>query len=139
MQKSGFLFLTKRFCCGIVSIVGFGRVPEWPKGADCKSVVTDFGGSNPPSPTKTMSTVARRCFLFWLSAVVEKPDANFLVSPQAKWRLSKPPRKNCRSSAATRLSVGLPLPLPNFGGYESTLSHQKRTHICLRQVWVLFN
>ena len=25
-----------------------GWVPEWPKGADCKSVVTDFGGSNPP-------------------------------------------------------------------------------------------
>ncbi|MDE7053802.1 MAG: hypothetical protein K2O84_03175, partial [Oscillospiraceae bacterium] len=25
--------------------------PEWPKGADCKSVVDDFGGSNPPAPT----------------------------------------------------------------------------------------
>ena len=32
-----------------------GRIPEWPKGADCKSVVTDFGGSNPPSPTKIRS------------------------------------------------------------------------------------
>ena len=29
----------------------YGRVPERPKGADCKSVVTDFGGPNPPSPT----------------------------------------------------------------------------------------
>ena len=29
----------------------YGGVPEWPKGADCKSVVSDFGGSNPPSPT----------------------------------------------------------------------------------------
>ena len=29
-----------------------GGIPEWPKGADCKSVVDDFGGSNPPSPTK---------------------------------------------------------------------------------------
>ena len=28
-----------------------GRVPEWPKGADCKSAVTDFGGSNPPPST----------------------------------------------------------------------------------------
>ena len=27
-----------------------GRVPERPKGADCKSVVNDFGGPNPPSP-----------------------------------------------------------------------------------------
>ena len=26
----------------------FGWVPEWPKGADCKSVATRFGGSNPP-------------------------------------------------------------------------------------------
>ena len=30
----------------------FGWVPEWPKGADCKSVVDDFGGSNPPPSTK---------------------------------------------------------------------------------------
>ena len=30
----------------------YGGFPERPKGADCKSVVTDFGGPNPPSPTK---------------------------------------------------------------------------------------
>ena len=30
----------------------YGGIPEWPKGADCKSVVNDFGGSNPPSPTR---------------------------------------------------------------------------------------
>ena len=29
----------------------YGGVPEWPKGADCKSVVDDFSGSNPLSPT----------------------------------------------------------------------------------------
>ena len=34
------------------STIAYGGVPEWPKGADCKSVVSDFGGSNPPSPTK---------------------------------------------------------------------------------------
>ena len=28
----------------------YGWVPEWPKGADCKSVVDDFEGSN-PSPS----------------------------------------------------------------------------------------
>ena len=32
--------------------IKYGRVPEWPKGADCKSVVSDFGGPNPPSPTR---------------------------------------------------------------------------------------
>ena len=32
--------------------IKYGSVPERPKGADCKSVVTDFGGPNPPAPTK---------------------------------------------------------------------------------------
>ena len=32
-----------------------GKIPEWPKGADCKSVGTAFGGSNPPLPTKKES------------------------------------------------------------------------------------
>ena len=31
--------------------IEYGGIPEWPKGADCKSVVSDFGGPNPPSPT----------------------------------------------------------------------------------------
>ena len=29
----------------------YGGIPEWPKGTDCKSAGTAFGGSNPPSPT----------------------------------------------------------------------------------------
>ena len=29
----------------------YGKIPERPKGTDCKSVVIDFGGSNPPLPT----------------------------------------------------------------------------------------
>ena len=33
-----------------------GGFPERPKGADCKSVVTDFGGPNPPSPTNKKRT-----------------------------------------------------------------------------------
>jgi hypothetical protein len=28
-----------------------GDIPEWPNGTDCKSVVFNFGGSNPPVPT----------------------------------------------------------------------------------------
>ena len=42
----------------------YGRFPEWPKGADCKSVVNDFGGSNPPPPTKRQSI--ERCSVFVL-------------------------------------------------------------------------
>ena len=37
-----------------------GSVPEWPKGADCKSVVSDFGGPNPPAPTRKKHALA--CF-----------------------------------------------------------------------------
>ena len=36
----------------------YGRVPEWPKGTDCKSVVSDFGGSNPPPSTKKTNAFA---------------------------------------------------------------------------------
>ena len=35
----------------------YGRVPEWPKGADCKSVALSFGGSNPPSPTNNINII----------------------------------------------------------------------------------
>jgi hypothetical protein len=34
--------------CGLI----FGGVPEWSKGADCKSAGSTFGGSNPPPSTK---------------------------------------------------------------------------------------
>ena len=33
----------------------YGGVPEWPKGADCKSVGTAFSGSNPLSPNPLRS------------------------------------------------------------------------------------
>ena len=33
--------------------IEYGRVPERPKGADCKSVVTDYDGSNPSPSTKS--------------------------------------------------------------------------------------
>ena len=40
---------------GSSPIIGlYGWVPERPKGADCKSVVSDFGGSNPPPSTRSL-------------------------------------------------------------------------------------
>ena len=39
-----------------------GGIPEWPKGADCKSVSSAFGGSNPPSPTS--GRASRQAVLF---------------------------------------------------------------------------
>ena len=41
----------------------YGRVPEWPKGADCKSVASSFDGSNPSSPTKK-KTIAKAIVFF---------------------------------------------------------------------------
>ena len=55
-EKSLIFLLTKAFSCGIVVVVGFGRVPEWPKGTDCKSAGFAFGGSNPPSSTRKTVT-----------------------------------------------------------------------------------
>ena len=40
----------------------YGGFPERPKGADCKSVVTDFGGPNPPSPTRKKHFFTKCCF-----------------------------------------------------------------------------
>ena len=45
-----------------------GQVPEWPKGADCKSVACSFDGSNPSLPTKKKRQFSTRklSFLFVL-------------------------------------------------------------------------
>ena len=37
-----------------------GRIPEWPNGADCKSAVYDFGGSNPSAPTIVQRTIRKQ-------------------------------------------------------------------------------
>ena len=41
----------------------YGGIPERPKGADCKSVVTDFAGPNPASPTKKSDASASDFFI----------------------------------------------------------------------------
>ena len=41
-----------------------GSVPEWPKGADCKSVGTAYDGSNPSAPTKNPSHESVGDFFF---------------------------------------------------------------------------
>jgi hypothetical protein len=43
------LFETCTFC--LIERFLIGEVPEWPKGADCKSAGEAFGGSNPPLST----------------------------------------------------------------------------------------
>ena len=58
------------------NLATFGGFPERPKGADCKSVVTDFGGPNPPSPTNKKGTFVYQKFLFYLS----KPQAWHIIT-----------------------------------------------------------
>ena len=60
-----------------------GKIPEWPKGADCKSVGTAFGGSNPPLPTKKKD-IAMRCLFFMLGIV---DSARF--TPRGALRLNR--------------------------------------------------
>ena len=42
----------------------YGGIPERPKGADCKSVVTDFAGPNPASPTIQETDPCGRFFVW---------------------------------------------------------------------------
>ena len=49
----------------------YGGIPERPKGADCKSVVTDFAGPNPASPTITRNRPLWSVFCY-----VESRDGN---------------------------------------------------------------
>ena len=42
-----------------------GKVPERPKGADCKSADHVFGGSNPPLPTTEKGRQNDVLFLWW--------------------------------------------------------------------------
>ena len=39
--------------------IDYGWIPEWPKGADCKSVGTAFEGSNPSPPIKPYHWLSR--------------------------------------------------------------------------------
>ena len=43
----------------------YGGIPERPKGADCKSVVTDFAGPNPASPTNESTDKKSVLFRWW--------------------------------------------------------------------------
>ncbi len=72
MKKASVAQLVEQLICnqwvgGSIPFAGFnldisGEVPEWLKGADCKSAGSAFGGSNPP-----LSTTQRRIFIIGFS------------------------------------------------------------------------
>ena len=40
------------FFIKLMIYIYYGWFPEWPKGTDCKSAASCFGGSNPPPPIR---------------------------------------------------------------------------------------
>ena len=56
----------------------YGGFPERPKGADCKSVVTDFGGPNPPSPTNKKELLSTKS-----SFLLSKPQAWHIITARS--------------------------------------------------------
>ena len=50
-----------------------GEVPEWPKGADCKSVSYAFDGSNPSLPTITDRVIDTIYQLLYRFFYAQKP------------------------------------------------------------------
>ena len=71
----------------------YGGFPERPKGADCKSVVTDFGGPNPPSPTKQKTTtkVVVFCLARWSDEATDARTKKKHLASLCWWFL--PPSK----------------------------------------------
>ena len=117
--------MTKAFSYGIVIVVGFGRVPEWPKGTDCKSAGFAFGGSNPPSPTKKTDTAFAVSVFFLRTgskqkhSVLRKQDfggCELSVFAIGEMTAVHAVKENSTDFAAYAANVD-----------ESTLSHQKKT------------
>ncbi len=63
------------------SSIFYGGIPERPKGADCKSVVTDFAGPNPASPTKEKTSPCD--WFFSLARIACDPEQALAL--QVRW------------------------------------------------------
>ena len=87
----------------------YGRFPEWPKGTDCKSVVYDFGGSNPPPSTKAKRHSERNVFF---------------ALAEGRWRIRKPALRNVPVARFNRRGF-------RRNGSESTTG-RVGTHVAVR-------
>ena len=65
-------FTSSKYPVAIVTGLS-GGIPERPKGADCKSVVSDFGGPNPPAPTNKKTVHQDGFFVGAGSGRIRKP------------------------------------------------------------------
>ena len=84
----------------------YGRVPEWPKGADCKSVASCFSGSNPLSPTKQ-----KRHPIGCLFCLVRATGSNFFAR---------------QKSSSQRLGRRVSLSRPRSRQHEGFVGHRSQ-------------
>ncbi len=104
----------------------YGSVPERPKGADCKSVVTDFGGPNPPAPTKPKgSSVRMSLFVWWEPRSATQGGTNAALRGSSQQPPSRDRRGGLRSGsrAIARAPPGAVAAIARRT--VSTRSHQK--------------
>ena len=65
-----------------ILLIEYGGVPEWPKGADCKSVASRFDGSNPSSSTRlSLDAVRVRTLFFFRAMALATGAASKLSTP----------------------------------------------------------
>ena len=72
----------------VLDFSGYGRLPKWPTGADCKSAGYAFDGSN-PSPTTTFYSAEKSAF-YPMLAFVFSPEVFLRVCFLAFARFSVP-------------------------------------------------
>ena len=87
-----------------------GGLPEWPKGADCKSAAECFGGSNPSSATVGKPGTQRNRAFPLLGPRLWLRDTGQNVG---MWPLL------VSKLRGLGVSLGLPLACPSFSGPES--------------------
>ncbi len=71
-----------------------GGIPEWLKGADCKSAVFDFGGSNPPPSTissepscRELAGKAITCVSRLVPVIARNILHNYNIAGWSSWQL----------------------------------------------------
>ena len=92
--------------------IEYGRVPERPKGADCKSAVYDFSGSNPLSPTTRKPIVCAIGFLFYVSirsCAVRKYCCGANPAFQDAVFAGYTPCRHCKPTAKHDVTVSIPI------------------------------
>ena len=101
-----------------------GKIPEWPKGADCKSVGTAFGGSNPPLPTKKES--------------IEIPMLSFFCEREwMRYRVRKPRFAPLRIATAPLFTLHiLVIPFVAFRSLYTNLPNAEAIHLIRIFGWI---